>query len=88
MTEEAAESALLLHACDAPGEHTLTLNQPRAFKARSDTMLDLLLNSVDRIANDAGARALVIASTGQAFCATPSAPSVRNMPVKQLRKCC
>ena len=51
-------------------------------------MLDLLLNSVDRIANDAGARALVIASTGQAFCVTPSAPSVRNMPVKQLRKCC
>ena len=51
-------------------------------------MLDLLLNSVDRIANDAGARALVIASTGQASCATPSAPSVRNMPVKQLRKCC
>lgn len=87
MTEEAAESALLLHACDEPGGHTLTLNQPRAFKALSDAMLDLLLNSVNRIANDVGARALVIASTGQAFCATPSTPSVRNMPVKQARKC-
>ena len=88
MTEEAAESAPLLHAHDAPGEHTLTLNQPRAFKARSDTMLDVLLRSVNRIANDAGARALVMVSTGQAFCVTPSARSVRNMPVKQLRKCC
>ena len=87
MTEEAAESAPLLHAHDAPGEHTLTLNQPRAFKALSDTMLDLLLSSVDRIANDAGARALVIALTDQAFCAMPSAPSVRNRPVKQVRKC-
>lgn len=87
MTEKAAESALLLHACDAPGEQALTLNQPRAFKALSDTLLDLLLSSVDRIANDAGARALVIASTDQAFCATPSAPSARNMPVKQARKC-
>ena len=88
MTEEEAKGALLIYACDAPGEHRLTLNQPRAFKALSDTILDLLLNSVDRIANDAGARALVIASTGQASCVTPNAPSVRNIPVKQLRKCC
>ena len=69
MTETGAAASLLIHTTDERGVHTLTLNQPSAFNVLSDAMLDLLLVSVDRIASDAGARAVVMGAAGQAFCA-------------------
>ena len=69
MTEMLAAASLLIHTADERGVHTLTLNQPGAFNVLSDTVLDLLLSSVDRIASDTCARAVVIGATGQAFCA-------------------
>ena len=69
MTETRAAAYLLIHTADERGVHTLTLNQPSAFNVLSDAMLDLLLISIDRIASDAGARAVVMAAAGQAFCA-------------------
>ena len=69
MTETGAAASLLIHTADERGVHTLTLNQPSAFNVLSDAMLDLLLISIDRIVSDAGARAVVMAAAGQAFCA-------------------
>lgn len=69
MTQALAAALLLLHTVDERGVHTLTLNRPHAFNVLSDAMLDLLLTSVERVANDTNARAVVVRATGQAFCA-------------------
>lgn len=47
----------------------LTLNRPDALNALSLAMLEELRARLDAIANDAAVRAVVIASSGRAFCA-------------------
>jgi enoyl-CoA hydratase/carnithine racemase len=61
--------SILLHERDSRGVHTLTLNTPQAFNALSEAMLQALSERLDEIARDEGARVLVIAAAGKAFCA-------------------
>lgn len=66
---ETSADALVLHRRDARGVHWLTLNQPKAFNVLSEQVLAELQRQLDAIAADDGARALVIAAEGKAFCA-------------------
>jgi enoyl-CoA hydratase/carnithine racemase len=63
------EEPILLHDRDARGVHTLTLNTPKAFNALSEAMLAELSARLSEIAQDEGARVLVLAAAGKAFCA-------------------
>jgi enoyl-CoA hydratase/carnithine racemase len=71
---------LLLHAKDARGVITLTLNRPQAFNALSEGLLCALQAALDRIAADDGARVLVIAASGKAFCAGHDLKEMRAQP--------
>lgn len=74
------EEPILLHQRDERGVHTLTLNAPRSFNALSSPMLGLLQDSLDRIAADPQARAVVIAARGKAFCAGHDLKEMRATP--------
>ena len=79
MTAQDAEP-ILLHARDPRGVHTLTLNTPKAFNALSEAMLEALSAKLDEIAADDGARVLVIAAAGKAFCAGHNLKEMRANP--------
>ncbi|MGZ5182052.1 MAG: enoyl-CoA hydratase [Ramlibacter sp.] len=53
---------------DARGVVTLTMNRPASFNALGEEMLGALQAALDRVADDASARAVVIAAAGKAFC--------------------
>jgi enoyl-CoA hydratase/carnithine racemase len=76
----AAIDSLLLYARDARGVITLTLNRPQAFNALSEAMLDALQSAMDRVAADPGARVVVIAAAGKAFCAGHDLKEMRASP--------
>jgi enoyl-CoA hydratase/carnithine racemase len=59
----------VLHEKDARGVVTLTMNRPASFNALSEEMLAALQSALDRIAVDEGARVVVLAAQGKAFCA-------------------
>ncbi|MFO1068542.1 MAG: enoyl-CoA hydratase [Geminicoccaceae bacterium] len=61
------EPVLLRH--DAGGVVRLTLNRPGAFNSLSKELLGELLRTIDALAQDTGARVVVIGGTGKAFCA-------------------
>ncbi|WP_427911573.1 enoyl-CoA hydratase [Ramlibacter sp. MMS24-I3-19] len=65
MTDAAAP---VLETRDARGVVTLTMNRPATFNALGEEMLGALQSALDRVADDAGARAVVIAAEGKAFC--------------------
>ena len=65
---------------DARGVVTLTLNRPQAFNALSEGMLAALQATVDRVAADDGARVVVIAAEGKAFCAGHDLKEMRAEP--------
>ena len=69
MSEAAPPELPVLHQRDARGVHVLTLNQPRAFNVLSEAVLAELQARIDAVAADEGARVLVIAAEGKAFCA-------------------
>lgn len=75
-----SEEPILLHTRDARGVHTLTLNAPKAFNALSEAMLEALSARLDEIAADEGARVLVIAAAGKAFCAGHNLKEMRANP--------
>ena len=50
------------------GVVTLTMNRPANFNALSEEMLGALQAAIDRVAADEGARAVVLAAAGKAFC--------------------
>ncbi|WP_058616322.1 enoyl-CoA hydratase [Tepidimonas taiwanensis] len=75
-----SEEPILLHTRDARGVHTLTLNTPKAFNALSEAMLEALSARLDEIAADEGARVLVIAAAGKAFCAGHNLKEMRANP--------
>lgn len=75
-----SEEPILLHTRDARGVHTLTLNTPKAFNALSEAMLEALSAKLDEIAADEGARVLVIAAAGKAFCAGHNLKEMRANP--------
>jgi enoyl-CoA hydratase/carnithine racemase len=64
-----ADGTVLLHARDARGVHTLTLNTPRSFNVLSEAMLAALQTALNAVSADAQARLVVIAANGKAFCA-------------------
>jgi len=65
---------------DARGVTTLTLDRPQSFNALSEAMLDALQAALDRVAADEGARAVVIAASGKAFCAGHDLKEMRAAP--------
>ncbi|MDR2155453.1 MAG: enoyl-CoA hydratase [Burkholderiaceae bacterium] len=69
MTAFADSDPPVLHQRDERGVYVLTLNQPRSFNVLSEAMLDALQGQIDDVAADEGARVLVIAAEGKAFCA-------------------
>jgi len=72
--------SVLLHACDARGVHTLTLNTPRSFNVLSEPMLMALQAALEKIAGDPQARMVVIAAEGRAFCAGHDLKEMRAHP--------
>ena len=74
------DQALVLHAQDARGIVTLTLNRPQAFNSLSEAMLEALQAELDRVAADTGARAVVISAAGRAFCAGHDLKEMRAAP--------
>jgi enoyl-CoA hydratase/carnithine racemase len=62
------EAALTEHR-DSRGVVTLTMNRPEKFNALSQEMLAALQGGLDRVADDASARVVVLAAAGKAFCA-------------------
>ena len=71
---------LVLTEKDARGVVRLTLNRPAAFNSLSEAMLEALQTTLDRIAADETARAVVIAGAGKAFCAGHDLKEMRAEP--------
>jgi len=71
---------VLLHARDARGVVTLTMNRPQAFNALSETMLASLQAEFERLSGDASVRAVVLAAAGRAFCAGHDLKEMRAAP--------
>jgi enoyl-CoA hydratase/carnithine racemase len=65
---DAAPASPLLRA-DAGGVVRLTLNRPQTYNSLSYELLGLLEGELARVAEDRGARVVVIAGAGKAFCA-------------------
>ena len=65
---------------DARGVVTLTLNRPQAYNALSESMLEALQAALDAVAADPGARVVVIAAAGKAFCAGHDLKEMRAAP--------
>jgi enoyl-CoA hydratase/carnithine racemase len=74
------EDPLVFYAKDARGVITLTLNRPQAFNSLSEAMLAALQREFDAIAADDGARVVVIAASGKAFCAGHDLKEMRAQP--------
>jgi enoyl-CoA hydratase/carnithine racemase len=74
------EQPLVLNERDARGVVTLTLNRPQAFNALSEGMLQALQRELDRVADDASARVVVIAAAGKAFCPGHDLKEMRAEP--------
>ena len=72
--------ALVLSQCDARGVFTLTLNRPLAFNALSEALLSALHDALGAVARDEGARAVVLAAAGKAFCAGHDLKEMRAEP--------
>jgi len=71
---------LVLSSRDARGVVTLTLNRPDAFNALSQDMLTALQTALDAVASDDGARVVVLAAAGKAFCAGHDLKEMRAVP--------
>jgi len=81
MTSDA--EPLVRRARDARGVVTLTLNRPQAFNALSTDLLAALQGELDATAADGGARALVLAGSGKAFCAGHDLREMRAAPSRE-----
>jgi enoyl-CoA hydratase/carnithine racemase len=60
--------ALVLSQRDARGVYTLRLNRPESFNALSGELIGALQEALDTVASDHGARAVILAAEGRAFC--------------------
>ena len=74
------DDPLLLRTQDARGVITLALNRPQAFNALSEAMLTALQAELDAIAQDGGARLLILKAAGKAFCAGHDLKEMRAEP--------
>ena len=77
---------------DADGVVRLTLNRPHAYNSLSFELLGRLADELDRIAEDRGARVVVLAGAGKAFCAGHDLKEIgadrRDQPVRALFERC
>ncbi len=71
---------LVLSQRDPRGVFTLTLNRPLAFNALSEALLSALQDALGVVARDEGARAVVLAAAGKAFCAGHDLKEMRAEP--------
>ena len=71
---------LVLRTRDARGVVALTLNRPQAFNALSEDMLAALQKELDAVGFDDGARVVVLAASGKAFCAGHDLKEMRATP--------
>jgi enoyl-CoA hydratase/carnithine racemase len=65
---------------------TLTLNRPAQFNSLSRALMSELQAELDRIAADAGARVLVLAGAGKAFCAGHDLKEMRSNPAQEFQR--
>lgn len=72
--------APVLHTRDERGVNWLTLNRPAAFNTLSEEMLTALQAALDAVAADPGARLVVLAAGGKAFCAGHNLKEMRAQP--------
>lgn len=70
----------LRHVRDPRGVHTLVLSTPRTFNALSERMMHALGQALSDVAADEGARAVVLAAEGKAFCAGHDLKEMRATP--------
>lgn len=78
MTQE--NEALILNSRDERGVVTLTLNRPQAFNSLSQGLLAALQAELDKLKDDTGARVVVLAAAGKAFCAGHDLKEMRAEP--------
>ena len=78
----ATEPPPLLLQRDERGVFTATLNRPQVFNALSQALMKSLQAALDRVAADPGARVLVLAANGKAFCAGHDLKELRAQPVQ------
>jgi len=71
---------LLLEERTPTGIVTLTLNRPAQFNSLSEEMLAALQQAAERIGADNGARVVVIAAAGKAFCAGHDLKQMKSNP--------
>jgi len=69
MSAIAASEQPILLVAKQDGIATLTLNRPRQYNALSRELLLALRDELDALRDDAGVRVVVIAASGNAFCA-------------------
>ena len=74
------DDPLLQVTSDARGVVTVLLNRPQAFNALSEAMIEALQRELDAIARDEGARVVVLAAAGRAFCAGHDLKEMRAAP--------
>jgi enoyl-CoA hydratase/carnithine racemase len=74
------EQDFVLRERDGRGVVTLTLNRAASFNALSEAMLAALQAALDEVAADTGARVVVIAAAGKAFCAGHDLKEMRAAP--------
>ena len=77
-----ADETVLLRA-DEGGIATLTLNRPKAFNALSEELLAALQMQLEAISNDSSVRVVVIAGSGDAFCAGHDLKQMRANPSRE-----
>ncbi|MBI5908077.1 MAG: enoyl-CoA hydratase [Burkholderiales bacterium] len=70
----------VLHTRDERGVHRLTLNRADSFNTLSEEMLAALQAALDAVARDPGARIVVLAAQGKAFCAGHNLKEMRAQP--------
>jgi enoyl-CoA hydratase/carnithine racemase len=68
MKNEPQVTDAVLYARDPRGVITLTMNRPATFNSLSEEMLAAMQAALDRVKQDEGARAVIIAGAGKAFC--------------------
>jgi enoyl-CoA hydratase/carnithine racemase len=73
-------AAALLRRQDQDGLATLTLNSPATYNALTRPMMSALQEVLDAIAFDRSIHAVVLASTGKAFCAGHDPKEMRSDP--------
>ena len=84
-TQPAATEPQLLRQ-DHGGVVTLTLNRPAQFNSLSQALVGELQTELDRIAADPGARVVILAGAGKAFCAGHDLKEMRSNPEKAFQK--